>query len=334
LKKKISDTDYLHITTRIRSLERQLLNNSRTERMLEARTDDEAAKVLSECGYGEVSMASANDLERVLAESRGGLFAAFESIAPDRALINVFRAKYDYHNLKAIIKSEALSGDAEDLLIDSGRVKAKALLDMLRQDDLRNMPTAMKNAALEARDVLLRTSDPQLSDVLLDNACFKEMREMAAKSKSRFLLGYVKLYIDAANLRAVVRALRVGRGADFLRGVLSPGGYYDPARVIAATVAGSQFSEFYVASLLEEAAAVGAPTARGEMPLTTIERLCDIALIRYMKSAKIIAFGEQPFIAYIAAKEAEIVSIRTIMSGCKAGVSTEVIRERLRESYV
>jgi len=334
LKKKISDTDYLHITTRIRSLERYLLNNTRTERMLEARSDDEAAKVLSECGYGEVSVTADNDLERVLAEARGDVFASFESIAPDRALINVFRAKYDYHNLKAVLKSEAQSVESEHLLIDSGRVKAKALLDMMRQDDLRNMPNAMKNAAVEARDLLMRTGDPQLSDVLLDNACFKEMREMALRSKSKFLLGYVKLYIDAANLRAVVRALRIGRGADFLRGVLSPGGNYDPARIISATVAGSQFSEFYVASLLEEAAAVGAATARREMSLTMIERLCDIALIRYMKKSKLIAFGDQPLIGYLAAKEAEIISIRTIMSGRKAGVSHDVIRERLRESYV
>jgi V/A-type H+-transporting ATPase subunit C len=62
--------------------------------------------------------------------------------------------------------------------------------------------------------------------------------------------------------------------------------------------------------------------------------LGDEALIKYMKSAKLIAFGEQPLIAYIAAKEAEIISIRTIMSGRKADVPHEVLRERLREAYV
>ena len=52
---KIKDTDYLPISTRIRAMENKLLTRERMERMLEAHTDDEAVKVLSECGYGELT---------------------------------------------------------------------------------------------------------------------------------------------------------------------------------------------------------------------------------------------------------------------------------------
>ena len=49
---KLKDTDFLYISTRLRSMENHLLTRERMERMLEARTDEDAAKVLSECGFG------------------------------------------------------------------------------------------------------------------------------------------------------------------------------------------------------------------------------------------------------------------------------------------
>ena len=44
---KLKDTDFLYISTRLRSMENRMLSRERMERMLEARTDEDAAKVLS-----------------------------------------------------------------------------------------------------------------------------------------------------------------------------------------------------------------------------------------------------------------------------------------------
>ena len=44
--KKIKDTEYLAISTRIRAMENGLLTRERMEQVLEARTDDEAVKIL------------------------------------------------------------------------------------------------------------------------------------------------------------------------------------------------------------------------------------------------------------------------------------------------
>ena len=53
-----------------------------------------------------------------------------------------------------------------------------------------------------------------------------------------------------------------------------------------------------------------------------------------MKKAKTIPFGIEPIIGYIYAKENEIKLIRIIMVGQMNNVPKEVIRERLRDSYV
>ena len=44
------DTDYIMISARVRAMENQLLTRERLDRMIDARDDGEARKVLSECG--------------------------------------------------------------------------------------------------------------------------------------------------------------------------------------------------------------------------------------------------------------------------------------------
>ena len=61
---------------------------------------------------------------------------------------------------------------------------------------------------------------------------------------------------------------------------------------------------------------------------------CDDALLRYHKGAKYVAFGEAPLIGYLAAIEAELTAVRTIVAGRLAGLGAEMITERLRETYV
>ena len=46
--KKIKDTDYLAISARIRAMETGLLTRERMEQVLDARTDEEAVKILQE----------------------------------------------------------------------------------------------------------------------------------------------------------------------------------------------------------------------------------------------------------------------------------------------
>ena len=50
MSKHIKDTDYLAISARIRAMEGSLLTRERMEQILEAHSDEDAAKLLHECG--------------------------------------------------------------------------------------------------------------------------------------------------------------------------------------------------------------------------------------------------------------------------------------------
>ena len=55
MRNPIKDTDYLAISARIKAMETTLLTRERMEQVLEAKTDDEALKLLQESGYPQRS---------------------------------------------------------------------------------------------------------------------------------------------------------------------------------------------------------------------------------------------------------------------------------------
>ena len=65
-----------------------------------------------------------------------------------------------------------------------------------------------------------------------------------------------------------------------------------------------------------------------------LEKLSDNYIMALMKDSKFVTFGPERILSYIYAKETEIKLIRIIMVGKLNNVAEEVIRERLRDSYV
>ena len=103
---KVKDTNYLAITAMLAARETKMLSAERMERMIDAPTNEEAAKILEECGYGDLSGLSAKDAGAALEAHIAALFDEVEGMVPEAQLVQLFRLKYDYHNAKALIKAD------------------------------------------------------------------------------------------------------------------------------------------------------------------------------------------------------------------------------------
>lgn len=321
------DTDYLMITARIRAMENRLLTRERLDRMIDARDDSEARKVLAECGYREdVS------LDEALRQARAQVFYDLEHAVPDPRLVGIFQIKYDYHNAKAIVKAEAVGADPERLLLAGGRYDPRELLERWRREE--RLPGAQEfvRAMEQAKAVLADSRDPQQADLLLDRACYEEMGRLARELDSPFLQGYVRLSVDAANLRAAVRIHRMGKEGEFLRQALLPGGNVPPQTVAAARQ--EALDEVFASGPLAEAARMGSKLLQAGGTLTEFERECDNAVTAYLADARRVPFGEEPVIGYLYAREQELTAVRSVFAGRAAGLDGETIRSRLRNTYV
>ena len=331
--KKVRDNEYLYLAAYIHSLENRLLTRERTQRMLDANTVTEAAKVLTECGYPELTHLTPDSIDHVLGTARAELYRQLRGLAPDPGILDAFCLKYDYHNAKVLIKAEATGADPMPMMIDAGRWPIVRLREGYAQQDMHNATNLYMQAVSKARETLAHTGDPQASDLVLDQACYAELLQVAQQVNSPFLLEHVRLSIDAANLRSVVRCRRMGRDLAFMRQVLMPGGHERPDTVALAAADPESLVRLYNGTPLAKAAEAGAEVLT-EGALTTFERYCDDAVMAQAAQARRKALGEEPMIGYLYARDAEFTAIRIILTGRLAGLPTETIRERLRECYV
>lgn len=317
--------------------ETKMLSAERMERMIDAPMNDEAAKILEECGYGDLSGLSAKAAAAALEAHIAALFDEVEGMVPEAQLVQLFRLKYDYHNAKALIKAQAMGVECNAILSQRGTVAPQKLLTAFLEEDYRDIPPVLAQAMVSAAAILARTTNPQAADFELDRAYFAQMLDLAnGLSDGGFARGYVQLQIDSANLRAAVRTCRMAKDADFLKTALIPGGTIGTDRVLAAFDSAEALTALYGNTWLGNAAAAGAAAGAAAMSggaLTAFELLCDNALMDYIRAAKLRSFGAAHVTAYLAAMENETTAARMILTGRLAGLQPAVIRERLRETY-
>lgn len=330
MSKKTKDTEYLTISAMLRAREASMLSREKMDRMLAAASYAEAAKLLAECGYEDLSESDAAGIDAALSQRRSAAFTELAGLAAQSEVVDIFRLKYDYHNIKTLVKAAGAGVAGERLLSDCGRVPAAKLSSAVEEERFSDLPADMAAAYGNAKSVLARTSNPQLADFELDRAYFAELAKLAEKTGSEFVRGYVRTLIDSANLRAAVRTVRMGKDREFMLTALVPGGNVDRDTLCQAAESGENLAALYASSCLEQAAALGAEAMKGGA-MTDFELACDNAVSVYLARAKTKPFGIEAVAEYLALLESEVTAARMILTGRLAGIEPEVIRERLRD---
>lgn len=321
---KIKDTDYLYATMNIRANEKKLLTAQVIERMTEAKSPEEAAKLLSDFGYVASAMLTFDDVEKTIDAALEDTVKTVSEACGNDYIKEVFVLKYDFHNLKAIIKANFTKQDAEHLLSAVSSVPKDVLVSSLKSGDLSRIPEKMAEAYKAGTELLSRTGNAELLDYMLDEVCFEMMTDAAKNSQSKFLEGYVALLCDISNLRLAVRLKRRGSEEELSKRLLSFGS------IEKEKFFGKDFRESLAQTSLSRAAELGEQTAEGKANFSSFERELDIAVLEYMKEAKYVPFDERPIVAYLASREADASTVRIIMSGKIMGLSPDEIRSRLR----
>ena len=329
---KRDSKEYIYLSTVLRARGAKMLSRDKAERMLDAPSFEEAAKMLTESGYPDMSAYSAKQVEAALSQHCAKQFQYVARLCPSEEVIDLFRIKYDYHNLKTIMKAEAAGTERPDLLIDAGRIPVKQLVAVYQEEKYLGLPELMSKALVEARASLAHSANPQQSDFILDKAYFAEIQKLAGKIGSGFMKGYSELLIDRANLSSAVRALRMKKDAEFLKHALVPGGGVDVKRILEAASSGEALAALFAKGGLSKASPLASAAAAGA-PMTAFELACDNAVTEYLSGSSMIAFGEEPVVAYLAAVETEIATVRMILTGKISGIAPDTIRERLRDIH-
>lgn len=329
--------DFTQVIPRLRVLENRLLDKSKFDRMIDSSSAEDALKILQETEYINVSkeISHPKEYEVILSNELKRVFNMIYDATPHKEVADIMSIKYDFHNIKVLIKAKLLDKNFDEMLIPVGTIEIKKLKNAIDENNYRDIPNLMGKGMETALEDFLKEKDPQRIDLIVDKLQYDYMYEIANKLDDPFIKKYVDRLIDLSNIRTLLRVRKQKKGREFLNGALISGGRIDKDKLLV--LLNDSAENIYGKLAYTDYSQVLKPGVEQYIRTgssSELERLSDNYILAFMKDAKYVSFGPEPIIAYIYAKENEIKNIRIIMVGKLNNMPSEVIRERLREGYV
>lgn len=328
---------FTQAVSRIWVLETRLLDKSKIERMVDAETADEVLKILDETEYSNImgNIKRASDYEEILSTELKRVYKLVYDICPIKEVVDLMSIKYQYHNLKVLVKEKILNKDFSDMLIELGSDDLNEVRRKINTDNFKSLKAPVQKAVEAALNDYELTKDPQRIDLIIDNHMFMALEKIKKDLNYGFVDKIVNSLIDLTNVRTLLRVKKQDKGRDFASEVLVDGGTIPKTKLLSLLNETSEnimskLSQSNYSSMIKEGMEAYIETGS----TSTLEKLADNQTMKLMKDAKFVTFGPERILAYIYAKETEIKLIRVIMVGKLNNIAEEVIRERLRDVYV
>ncbi|MCF7917560.1 V-type ATPase subunit [Candidatus Gracilibacteria bacterium] len=210
---------FLFINGQIRAMESRLLNVNRLDRMIGARTPDEAFRVLTELEYAEFvdEGTTANDFYRIIEK---GLYETKDLIVRgtgNHPGLQFLWRRADVNNLKRAFKMKLLQKKTEigtfseengfSSLGDINPKDIEKIVFTLKYPE--DLPVEYIEACENASKVFEHKHEFRFVEFLFDKAHFSYLAKVARKAGSSFLKSWLELQIDAVNIRSLARSILI-----------------------------------------------------------------------------------------------------------------------------
>lgn len=320
-------TQYAFSVSSIRVKESALFGQTEMEQLLAIPTYAAALSFLSEHGW-EVP-AGRPETNQILRLELLRTWDFLCEIAPDISILYPLILRKDYHNLKAGIKSSLSGFDVNTYFMYPSTLSHELLIDAVTQRQFDILPAPFAAVGEEAYDALVRTSDGQLADILIDCTALTDILARSKATRNKLIIDLAELYCAAANMKTAIRAARTEKNEEFLQRALSECGTLEKDRLISEASRGFEPLMAYLATTVYAAGAA----LVSESP-SAFEKWCDDEAMALLDRTRYEFFGPEPLIAYYYSKEAEIKNVRILLAAKENHIPADKVRQRLRRLYV
>ena len=324
--------NFIQSSVRIRHAEKKLLTKQQLQRLADAKNLEDAIKLLNETSYSsELSkLDRPENYEQVLSEVLNKTYKEAMEISPEKSLVEILSCKYDYHNLKVLVKENILKEKFDSMycMLDGNEIEA------FRELALKNDEGLSKDFK-ECLDFFETTKDPQDIDIFIDKKYFEKVLSLAEEFKLEMITEYFKAMIDFINLRTFIRCRKQNQVKETLEQVLIKGGDIETDKILDMF-----YEDIEILPIKLKAYKIGRVLSKiveeykNTNSLNSFEKSMDDYLVEIVRKAKSIHYGAEVIFSFLFAKELEIKNLRLILVGKVNGLSADFIKERLREVYV
>lgn len=338
--------DYAFANGRIRKLENGLLNKDILDRMIKSNDIVSALKILTESDLNDYSfdLNNPSDFEDSLNQEllqTYDLIKSISKVSTFNFLYFTFASKYDFHNIKILIKSKYLKKEfSSELISPIGTLNVEKLNSAIKDEKYEDIPASFEVLIKKTLTEYNKFKDPEIIDFVLDKEryvmIFNKIRETEIiEEEEPYLRRFIKINIDLNNIINCIRAKIRGEKKTFTKEFLIPEGDFKIENLIE--VYDSPLSSWFeklrytdYKNIIE----LGVNYFQKNNSLMELEKLIDNFILNFSKIGKYITFGIEPIVGFITAKENDIKNIRIILSGKLNNLSPDEITERVRDTYV
>jgi len=338
--------EYAFANGRIRKLEKGLLNKDILDRMIKSSDAVSALKILTESDLNDYSFDLNNpaDFENSLNKELFHTYDIIKNISKVSTfnfLYFTFASKYDFHNIKILIKSKYLKKDiSNELFSPIGTIDIEKLNLAIRDEKYEDIPNSFEFLIKKTFSEYSKFKDPEIIDFILDKEryimIFNKIKEVEIiETEELFLRRFIKINIDLNNIISCIRAKIRGERKSFTKEFLIPEGDFKIENIVEIYDSPlSSWFEKLIHTDYKDIVELGVNYFQKNNSLMELEKLRDNFILNFSKIGKYITFGIEPLVGFITAKENDIKNIRIILSGKLNKLSPDQIKERVRDTYV
>lgn len=319
-------SDYIYAGTRARTLENTLLTETQREMLVGAKSVAEMYRNLHDTFLAPyLAEHDESELSSILEQSITDTYHDLRTMTPEPELLNILWLKYDFYNLRAIIKGD-LRGLDDDMIkglcFTTSVYPPEALLAAYRDDNLGGLDERLESARREAASY---TSIADI-DLIMNLHYLTAIRDMAAVLDNDFVRGYVLRLIDLFNLKA---GLRLANFDVNVRDMFVEGGTLYRSSLENVDNIAAELQRYGGPQHWKEAL----EEYRSSGSFALIEKAADDYMNQWLKEQSYDIFSPAPLFAYFNAKKNNVQMIRAIYVGKEAGLEEHEIRYNLRNLY-
>lgn len=322
----MAQRSHAYASGRVRVLSAGLLNQAAIERVAASPTLADAARALTELGWGEVR--TKRDMEDAARKHMAEACALVREISPEPDVTNSFLIRYDALNLKMLVKARSLKMPLENLPLSGyGALDAERLRRAVDENKYADLPAELKEAMERIEKKIAGAMDPLYVDAELDKAAALYAENHTRGVKNETVRQYFICRAETTNLLIALRAHAMGRGGAFAQALFVPGGTLGADALIA--VSGEPEKAF---DLIRNRPYAGALSGalKPSPDAAAAEKAAQDYLISLFYPHRNEVTSVLPLLYFLLARERESGDVRLIATGKSAGVSEDEIIKRLR----
>jgi len=338
--------EYAFANGRIKKLEKELLNKDILDRMIKSSDIVSALKILTESDLNDYSFDFTNpsDFEDSLNKELLHTYDIIKSISKVSTfnfLYFTFACKYDFHNIKILIKSKYLKKDISNELFSPIRtIDIEKLNSAIKDEKYEDIPDSFEFLIKKTFSEYSKFNDPEIIDFILDKEryimIFNKIKEVEIiETEELFLRRFIKINIDLNNIISCIRAKVRGDRKSFTKEFLIPEGDFKIENIVEIYDSPlSSWCEKLIHTDYKNIVETGVNYFQKNNSLMELEKLRDNFILNFSKIGKYVTFGIEPLVGFITAKENDIKNIKIILSGKLNKLTPDQIKERVRDTYV